>query len=256
MRKILIKILLIISCGLAFVGNAQELRIRQVHCKLSPEVLHNIQNALSFQVDFFATVFKERAIHSFSARIFGTEKEYLRYARDSAKFNPVRINAIAFYDNDLKEMILHKEINELSKTFSHELTHALLHYYCKDAESWFHEGLAEFFEDIVFLDSTYYFDFSIHKKINDTREYLKEGYSIESVIDSRNFYDDSSNKNYTLAWAIFYYLYNANNTLQKDLIKEACNLNKESIDRIYPGGMDLLKIDLRAFYLNDLSNLK
>jgi hypothetical protein len=237
-----------------FTNYSQEVRIHLEKCTLDKETLAEIKSSLQFQVDFYARIFNDHTVNSFKARIFGTKKEFLKYSKDKANFNPVRTNSIAFYDDDLKEMILHKEIDHFSQTFSHELSHAILHYYCKDASSWLHEGLSEFFEDIIFKDSAYHFDLEQVNKINAARSFLLEGASIDEAIYSRDFYRVPSTKNYTLSWAIIFYLYTTKADLLSKTVRESCN-ERDVFDLIYPGGLKLLQIDVKSFFLNEKPSL-
>lgn len=139
---------------------------------MDKKTFDEIRRSLDFQLQFYAQTFHDNAPSSFSAKIFGTEKEFHKYAKEKANFNPRKNHSLAFYSPRLKEMILHQEIEDFSKTFTHELSHAILHYYCDKADTWIDEGLAEFFEDIIFLDTTYYFDVSQLKKIERVKSLL------------------------------------------------------------------------------------
>lgn len=232
-------------------GFSQDVRIKLQNCKLADETLNEIQNSLIFQISFYGEIFKERATSSFHARIFGTEKEFLKYAKTEANYNPLKTNAIAFYDEDLREMILHTEIDNFERVFSHELSHAIFAYYCSGASAWYDEGLAEFFEDIIFLDSSYYFSLErITRKINDAQALLRDGASIKDAIYTKRFYRASDSNNYTLSWAVIYYLYNTNYNLLERIIASLCDDPKHGIDLSYPGGVDILALDVKSYFLN------
>ncbi len=84
------RIACLIFFGLAHMGKAQEVRIRLENCNLEKETLTEIQNAFNFQLQFYAHIFNDSAITEFKARIFGTEKEFLKYSKEKANYNPVR----------------------------------------------------------------------------------------------------------------------------------------------------------------------
>jgi hypothetical protein len=209
---------------LAHIGKAQEVRIRLENCTLQKETLNEIQNSFNYQLQFYARIFKDQTKTGFRAKIFGTEKEFLKYSKEKTNFNPVRNHSIAFYNFRLREMILHKEVEDLPKTFAHEMNHAMLHYYCESASTWLDEGLAELFEDIVFIDTTYYFDSTQLKKIQKAKVFLLEGASITEPFFTKNFYDTySSTKNYTLSWALVFYLYKTNWKILSRIIRGNCS---------------------------------
>lgn len=148
-------------------------------------------------------------------------------------------------------MILHKEIDNFSRVFAHELSHAILHYYCENASSWLHEGLAGLFEDIILLDSVYYFDQTQVEKFQDARAFLLADASVTEPIYSRNFYAAHANtRNYTLSWALVLYLYKTNPALLSAIVHGNCNEDSDTFTAHYPGGMDLLQIDIKSFFLN------
>jgi len=233
------------------VGYTQEVRIKLENCKLDSATLAHIKSSLNFQLGFYAGIFKDKTKNSFKARVFGSEREFLKYSKSKADFNPVKGNAIAFYSHDLNEMILHTEIDNFAHTFSHELSHAILHYYCKKAETWLHEGLAEMLEDVIAADTVYTFDDQQIDKIRYAKTLLLSGTSLQDVVDSRDFYNKGvSHRNYTLSWATVIYLYRTNSELLSKLITSNCQNREEFINRTYPGGLALLTSDVKSFFLN------
>src|SRR5438045_74579 len=118
--KLSFRITCLIFLALAHMGNAQEVRIRLENCTLEKEALNEIQNSFNYQLLFYGSIFNNQTITGFKARIFGTEKEFLKYSKEKTNFNPVRSHSIAFYNFKLREMILHKEIEDFSRIFAHE----------------------------------------------------------------------------------------------------------------------------------------
>jgi hypothetical protein len=236
-----------------FNSQAQEVRIRLEKCTLEKKTLDEIEHSFIFQLHFYAQVFNDTTINSFRARIFGTKEEFVKYGKTKIDYNPNKTHAIAFYSTSLKEMVLHKEkIDDFSKVFAHELSHAILHYYCKDADIWLDEGLAEFLEDIVYRDSKYFFGVDQGKKIG-TQSFLYSGNSIDQPVNAYNFYNYESPKNYTLSWALIHYLFQAKYELLTKIIRDnrgAGSVGSDILDRNYPGGIEVLKTDAKAFYLN------
>jgi hypothetical protein len=147
-------------------------------------------------------------------------------------------------------MILHKEADDFSKVFAHELNHAVLHHYCESTSDWLDEGLAELFEDIIFLDSAYYFGPTQLEKMQDARNVFMEGASITEAIHTRNFYETASSKNYTLSWAVMFYLYKTNPQILSKIIHGNCSRDFDNLFFNYPGGEELLEIDVKSFFLN------
>lgn len=237
--------------SICLVGRAQEVRIHLENCSLEKETLSEIQNAFNFQLQFYTHIFGDQAITGFKARIFRNEKEFAKYSREKTNFNPVRKHSVAFYNFKLKEMILYKEIDDFPKIFAHELSHAIKHYYCESSSTWLDEGLAEFFEDIVFKDSAYYFDIAQLSKVQETKTFFLEGGSVTEPIFAKNFYNNHlSARNYTLSWALVFYLYKSNRDILSGIIRGDCS---EDVDRSffnYPGGLELLQNDVKAFFLN------
>lgn len=234
-----------------FKGYSQEVRIKLENCVLEKENIDRIQNALNFQLQFYQKAFNDSATSRFKARIFGTEKEFLKYSKEKADYNLVKHNAIAFYHFKLKEMILHKDIELFAETFSHELSHALLDEYCKNRSVWLDEGLAELFEGIYSTDSTYYFNTYHFEKIQTVKSRLLAGESIRETILSNNFYSSSADKNYDLAFATVLYLYKTNREILHKIIRNECGQETHDLSLSYPGGLDLLQIDVKAFFLNE-----
>lgn len=233
---------------------AQEVRIKLQNCTLDKDTLQVIQNSLLFQVDFYTVIFGETTTSSFKARIFGTKKEFLSFSKKEVDFNPERDQTVAFFDRGLKEMIMHAEIDDFTATFAHELNHAILHDYCPKIPTWLNEGLSKFFEGIVLVDSVYSFDIAeFSRNVTGVRRLFLEGYSIAKPIESKNFYKRPNTDNYRLSWAVVYYLYYSHRNVLFKLIAESCDERFESIetlDLIYPGGYELLGIDVRSFFLN------
>jgi hypothetical protein len=218
---------------------------------LEKETLDEIQNSFNYQLQFYTHIFSDQTVTGFKARIFGTEKEFLKYSKEKTNYNPVRNHSIAFYNFRMKEMILHKEIEDLPATFAHELSHAILHYYCESARTWLDEGLAELFEDIVFIDTTYYFGPTQLNKVQKAKIFLLGGASITEPMYARNFYDSySSSKNYTLSWALVFYLYKTNSEILPKIIKGNCSDDYDNFFFNYPGGLDMLQNDVKSFFLN------
>lgn len=237
---------------LTYTSYAQEVRIKLENCTLEPSVLTQIKGSLTFQLDFYAGIFKDKNKNSFRARVFGSKREFLKYSKSKADFNPLRTSAIAFYSPTLNEMILHTEVNNFASTFSHELSHAILHYYCKNTETWLDEGIADMLEDVIRTDSVYTFDNRRIEKVLSARKLLQEGASFQDVIDSGDFYNKTmSYRNYTLSWAVVTYLYETDTRLLFRMITASCQSPDEFISTTYPGGLSLLVPDVKSFFLNN-----
>lgn len=237
---------------LNYISSAQEVRIKLENCTLEPAVLKQIKGSLTFQLDFYAGIFKDKTKNSFRARVFGSKREFLTYSKSKADFNPLRTNSIAFYSLTLNEMILHTEVDNFASTFSHELSHAILHYYCKNTETWLDEGIADMLEDVILTDSVYTFDSRRIEKVLSAKKLLQEGASLQNVIDSGDFYNKTtSHRNYTLSWAVVAYLYETDTRLLFSMITASCKNPDEFIDMTYPGGLSLLMPDVKSFFFNN-----
>jgi hypothetical protein len=245
-------IILIVVLGIFHSAVAQNVRIRLEKCQLEPETLHKIQNSLNFQLQFYGNIFNAAVDSSFKARIFGSESDFIKYSKTKANYNPRANHAMAFYDHNLKEMILHKNVDDLPKVFGHELSHAILDYYCKDAHSWIHEGLAELLEDIVLIDSIPYFGVGQLDEIVSAQRWFQEGASVTEVVNGNgDFYHLSSeSRNYSLAFATVLYLYAARGEVLSNFLQGECNGRYDNLDLCYPKGLDLLEIDVRSYFLN------
>jgi Protein of unknown function (DUF1570) len=248
----------IIFCFVAMMSitstnlHSQEVRIILQNCKLSPEVMAHIQNSFFFQLKFYSEVFGDSTQNKFRARVFGTEKEFLNYSQQDRKRAPVLSDAIAYYDANRNEMILHTEVTDFPRVFSHELSHAILDYYGNNAERWLTEGLSEFFEDVIKKDSAYFFGPMQATKVRDTQYFLStEKAHITDPMDASDFYGKSSSKNYTLSWAVMFYLYRANRDLMNTIIRESVSGDWDVFDHHYPGGWAVFKMDAKSFYLNE-----
>lgn len=232
---------------------SQEVRIRLENCSLDEAALLQIRHSFDFELAFYARVFGSDAMSGFHARIFGTEKEYLKYSREKGNSYATRHQFIAYYSINTKEMVLHAEVDNFPMVFAHELNHAILNFYCNDYKygSWLTEGLSEFFEDIVYIDSTFRFSPIQTNKITAIRGYLKDGYSLTGTLYSEDFYKNSdSDRNYKFSWAVIFYLYKTNPDLLLKIIRESCTTETDGLDSLYPGGIELLQADLKSFYLN------
>lgn len=234
-----------------FFGNSQEVKIKQVNCRLEEETLKEISIAIDMQISFYRGIFNDTTKNSFSARVFGTRKEYIAYSKSHADYNPNKTDALAFYSNELNEMILHLEIDDFVKTFKHELNHAMYEYYCQDHPVWLTEGLSEFMENIEYINGSYGFDVEHINAAIRAKSYMMDGATIKNTINNPRFYRDNAGQNYTLSWAIVYYLYTTNKLILDDLIRNACgDVGFFVIDRIYPGGLELLQSDMKSFFIN------
>jgi hypothetical protein len=229
---------------------AQQVRIALQNCKLNEETLIDIRHSLTFQSEFYADIFNDNTIRNVKARIFGSKKEFLEYAKTKAGFKASRTHTIAFYSYTLKEMILHTEVDDFPRTFAHELSHAILHARCPEHDDWLSEGLAEFFEDVIADDTTYRFNFSQINKFRDTAAFFRAGADIGETVHTANFYGSDSDKHYTFSWAIVLYLYQLNPELLKKIIVENCKGVPDTLDLNYPGRLDLLHIDIKSYFLN------
>lgn len=250
MRLFVILISLFLGC-IWHISDAQSIRIKLDNCHLDKETLEKIQNSLNYQLLFYSDIFDKPIDSTFNARIFGSEKSFVKYAKIKADFNPNRNHSIAFYDPDLKEMILHKEIDDFPRIFAHELNHAILHFYCPKVAIWMNEGLSELLEDLVANDTAYYFGLTQLEKISTARNFFLEGASIKHVINANNFYHSSFQfQNYTLSFAIVFYLFHTNKAVLAKIIQSAHTNPNQALLMNYPGGIDLLAIDVKSFFLN------
>ena len=258
MKVRLVALHLIIALNLFQAVRAQNVRIRLENCELDPQTLVEIQNSLNFQLVFYERIFKTPVDSSFKARIFGSEKDFVKYSKSKANFNPTRSHSIAFFDYNLMEMILHKDVDDFASVFAHELSHAILHYYCKDASTWIHEGLAELMEDIVLVDSKYFFDVTQVVKIGSAQTLLREGASVSDAMKSSSagtFYQSvSSWPNYTLSFAALLYLYNTRDEVLSGIIRGECDWKHDQFLLYYPGGLDLFEMDVKSYFLNHRPN--
>lgn len=245
----LVFILFIFS--VCYTSQAQQIRILLENCTLEKESLKEIENAFKFQLQFYNHIFSDTAKADFKARVFATEKEFNKYAKAKANYNPIREHSNAFYSPELNEMILHKEVENFTKVFSHELSHSLLQHYCALSYPWIDEGLAELFEDIILFDTSYHFDITQLPKVRKASKFFQDDNSIEDSIFSKDFYDTySSDKNYTLSWAVVFYLFRTNLQILSRIIHGECNEINNNLYLNYPGQLELLQLDVKSYFLN------
>jgi len=233
-----------------FCCDAQSVRIQLMNCKLDKETLDQIQNSLNYQLRFYSEIFNQPANMSFKAVVFGTEKEFVKYAKAKANYNPIKNHSIAFYDYGLNEMILHKEVDNFPVVFAHEVSHAILRFYCEHPDSWLNEGLASVLEDVVANDSAFYFAEKQFSKITGVQKLFLEGRSIKEAIESRDFYQvPAMYRNYKLSFAVILYLFQ-DRKLLANIIKSDCVKTNDMIHNDYPEGLDLLQIDVKSWFFN------
>ena len=241
---------LVVTLIAFYICDAQSVRIKLVNCKLEKETLAHIQNSLNYQLRFYSEIFNQPVDTSFRAVVFGSEKEFVKYAKAKANYNPLKNHSIAFYSHDLKEMILHNQVDNFPKVFAHEVSHAILRFYCEHPDTWLNEGLAQVLEDVVANDSAFYFADTQLSKIASVQKLFSEGRSIKEPIDTRNFYQPpASYRNYQLSFAIVLYLYQ-NRKILANIIKSDCIQINDIISNYYPEGLDLLQIDVKSWFFN------
>jgi len=242
---------LVIVLSVFYVGEAQSVRIKLVNCNIDKETLTHIQNSLTYQLRFYSQIFNQPIDTSFRAVVFGTEKEFVKYAKSKANYNPLKNHSIAFYHEGLNEMILHKEVENFPKVFAHEVSHAILSFYCNYETKWLDEGLAEVLEDVVANDSVYYFADTQHSKITTVQKLFLEGRSIKEPLNTTNFNQPPSNiRNYNLSFAIVLYFFQTRKEILKNIMRSDCSQVNNIININYPEGLDLLQIDVKSWFLN------
>jgi len=160
------------------------------------------------------------------------------------------------YSSQLNEMILHLEVENFPRVFAHEISHAILNYYCKDASTWLDEGLAETLEDVVASDSTYFFNATQVPKIKWVRSYLSQGSSIRDGMDAKDFYKPPlGHRNYSVSFGTVLYLYLMRKDVLIEIVKSDCSSAHSIFDLHYPEGLDLLEVDVKSWFLNYNSTL-
>jgi hypothetical protein len=246
MKAFLFSVFLISTIGSSY---AQDVHISLVNCTIAPKELSEIKSALSFQLQFYARVFNDTVANKFKAKIFGSQTEFAKYALEKVGFNPIKESAGAIYNPKLKEMIMPKTSGDFVATFSHELSHAIIDCYVDDPTTWLNEGIAEFLEDIIFQDTTFYFRKKQLDKVKWAREYLKDNASVLELVNADDFYNGDY-KNYSLAWGIIYYLYNIDQKILSRLLKEDRRRADNLLEDYYPGGANALEQDVKSFFLN------
>lgn len=230
---------------------AQNVKIRLHNCTLDSKTLEQIQYTLNFQLTFFEELFKQPVDSAFNARIFENEKEFATYSKMNSNFNPVKDHTIAYFDIKSKEMYLHKEVDDFATVFAHELSHAILYSYNLQTDPWLEEGLAELLEDIKPMDSSYHTGEARSKKIKSVQFQFGEGASIRDAIFSADFGRKSDYyQNYLLSFATVMYLVNARRDIFPGIARSQHSNSYYALMTNYPGGIDLLEIDVKSFFLN------
>ncbi|MGC3946488.1 MAG: DUF1570 domain-containing protein [Chryseolinea sp.] len=249
--KVRILIALILVLVVYYDCQSQVVRIKLENCTVDKKTLSQIQNALSYQLRFYAKVFNQPADTSFRARVFGSEKEFVKWSKEHANYNPVRNHSIAYYDPTLNEMILHKEVPDFAKVFSHEVSHSILDHYCTGVSTWLHEGLAQFLEDVVANDSAFYIAKTQEPKIRKVEQLFDEGRSVKEPLTTKSFYEAPALwRNYPLSFAVVLYLFQAKREVLAKLIRSDCEGAYDAIKESYPEGLELLQLDVKSWFLN------
>jgi hypothetical protein len=224
-----------------------------MNCKLDSSLFEELSYTLKFQVDFYTKVFDYKTNKVFTARIFGTEKEYKNYSREHLDFNPVSHNALAFYNRESNEMLLHLETTDLLGTFKHELSHGILDHYCELTPYWLNEGMAQLMSTIGLSEDKSSFTFSSNFKeyFVQAKKYILQnpGIDVSSTIYAKNMSTNAYEK-YLKSWMIVTYLYITNQKMLISIIGEICSKQYELLDYIYPGGISVLNADMKFFFMN------
>lgn len=232
---------------------AQRVTIQLVNCTLAEEEIERIKGSLTFQDLYYGEIFKVEKSVGLRAKIFSNEAEFQKYSKAKHNFNPIRDHSVAYYNHDIKEMILHKDVGNLSQVFSHELSHAMFDFHCPevDMDPWLTEGLAEVFEDVVYQNEEFVMDKSFLNKVPTAKRYFLEGQSLLAVSDDDEFYKNATqDANYSLAWALTYYLFTQHPEVLKQIIRTAGTGNFYPLDSHYPGGLPALEADAKSFFFN------
>ena len=246
-RGVVIIFILVLS---SFKTSGQDVSIILEGFSLDQKTYNARSASLTFQTNFYSSLFDLDKEKRFSARIFGKRKDFVRYAKDSANYNPNKTDAIAFYDPDLQEMVLHAEVNDLEATFAHELSHAIIGELNETVPLWLNEGMAELMETIVYENGNFNFGPYLTKNTINAKNYLSYGHKVEWALSTDDFYGNNISENYRLSWAVVHYLQEVNISILKNLIKTDYRNTLNPISLYYPGGFDALSGDVQAFFQN------
>lgn len=232
---------------------AQQVTIQLVNCTLEKAEIDRVKGSLTFQDMYYSALFQTQTRVGLRAKIFPNESEFKKYSKAKHDFNPVRDHSIAYYSHDIREMILHKEVGNLPRVFSHELSHAMFDFHCPevDMDPWLSEGLAELFEDVVYENEQFIMDKSYLQKVSRAKAFFLEGKSLTGVHDYNEFYKNTTqDANYSLAWALTYFLFTQHQDVLKQIIKSAGSGNVYPLEMHYPGGLPALEADAKSFFFN------
>ena len=215
---------------------------------MSNDEYEALRRAMWFQQNFYITAFGDSLDKEFSAKVLADKKAYIKYSKSIVDYKPSH-TTIAYFDLELNQIVIHKELNDFVTTFRHEISHGISNMYCAEMHLWLDEGLAELFEDIHF-SSTEGYAFT-------TKAYSKKHYGVVQLLSEGGsweelFYEemDKVELAYLKSWGVVNYLYMTNKELLYEIIRDSCRSLALTMERNYPGGVKMLEADMRVFYLN------
>lgn len=243
--------IMVFICLLSHVSLAQHLEIALYKAKLSEKEMIHITEGLRFEIDFYNALFGDSIKGNIKARFFGSHPSFINFSKERTPLK--RPHEVAgYFIPHLNELIVYKNSNSdrFLQVYSHELSHALLEKKFDNSPYWLNEGLAEFFESIVFSKEGSRSN-ADSRTVNSAYGVIKSKTSLERFF-SRPYSDwqDSSRVMYALSWAIVNYFYF--NKLEEflEIISElgAGRSSLEAINSVYDRGFDEFHKDIRNYY--------
>ncbi|MGI4729651.1 MAG: DUF1570 domain-containing protein [Janthinobacterium lividum] len=229
---------------------AQNLKIEEIHCKLSKEDAASIAKITHYEAAFYNAVFDTQKNDSLKTNIhiFG-RKEDFKQTPDGE--NVLHVSADGYFMEKTGDVFLLKT-DHVNSALLHEISHAFLHHNLGNPPQWFDEGLATYFGSLV-VEKNQIFYTPETVRIARIREMNQQGnLNLATFLNNEKRWIGEKNwitDQYTIAYSIVYFLMKTNLNLVKNLADEL--KNGQSAMTILSqdfGGFDFFQSKYISFY--------